>query len=65
MSLIDRQTNMQIGPFILVAKFVDRRRSDARLEVIAVLGMIFLANNDLRLALEGARGQPVGSISVP
>ena len=63
MSLIDRQTSVQTGPFLLVAKFVDRRLTDARLEMIAVLGMNFLADNDLRLVLDGAGGNLVGFIS--
>jgi hypothetical protein len=62
-SLIDRQTSVQTGPFLLVAKFVDRPLTDARLEVIAVLGMSFLADNDLRLVLDGAGGNIVGFIS--
>jgi hypothetical protein len=65
LSLIDRQTNSETGPFLVVAKFVDRRLSDARLEMIALLGMNFLADNDLRLVLDGARGNLVGAVSVP
>jgi hypothetical protein len=64
-SLIDARTNSQTGAFLLVAKFVDRRRSDARLEMIAVLGMNFLADNDLRLVLESVAGNLVGALSVP
>jgi hypothetical protein len=65
LSLIDRQTNRGTGPFLLVAKFVDRRLSDAGLEMIALLGMNFLADNDLRLVLEGTGGNLVGLLSVP
>jgi hypothetical protein len=64
-SLIDRQTSVQTGPFLLVAKFVDRRLPDPLLEMIAVLGINFLADNDLRLVLDGAGGNLVGSLAVP
>jgi hypothetical protein len=64
-SLIDRRTNAQTGPFLPVAKFVDLRLSDPRLEMIAVLGMNFLADNDLRLVLDGSGGGVVGYLSVP
>ena len=64
-SLIDRHTNVQTGPFLLVAKFVDRRLPDPRLEMIAVLGVNFLADNDLRLILEGVGGNLTGYVSVP
>lgn len=65
LSLVDRRTSAQTGPFLLVAKFVDRRLPDPRLEMIAVLGMNFLADNDLRLVLDGAGGSLVGYLSVP
>ncbi len=65
LSLIDRRTNQQTGPFLLVAKFVDRPLPDARLEMVAVLGMNFLTDNHLRSVLEGAGGNLVGYISVP
>jgi hypothetical protein len=65
LSLIDRPTSVQTGPFLLVAKFVDRRLPDPRLEMLAVLGMNFLADNELRLVLEGAGGNLVGSLSAP
>jgi hypothetical protein len=64
-SLIDRRTSRQTGPFLLVAKFVDRPLADARLEMLAVLGMNFLADNDLRSVLDGAGGNLVGYISAP
>ena len=50
---------------LLVAKFVDLRLSDPRLEMIAVLGMNFLADNDLRLVLDGSGGGVAGYLSVP
>jgi hypothetical protein len=37
-SLIDRHTSTQTGPFLLLAKFVDIRLPDPRLEMIAVRG---------------------------
>ncbi len=64
-SLIDRLTNVQTGPFLLVAKFVDRPLPDPRLEMIAVLGVNFLADNELRLILDGVGGNLTGSVSVP
>jgi hypothetical protein len=64
-SLIDRRTNAQTGPFLLMAKFVDRRLPDPRLEMIAILGMNFLTDNELRLALDGAGGNLAGYLSVP
>jgi len=65
MSLIDRKTSLQTGPFLLVAKFVDRRLPDPGLETIAVLGMNFLVDNDLRLVLEGTGGDLNGYIAIP
>ncbi len=64
-SLIDRRTSLQVGPFFLVAKFVDRPLPEARLEMIAVLGMNFLADNDLRFVLDGVGGNLVGYVSAP
>jgi hypothetical protein len=64
-SLIDRRTSLQVGPFLLMAKFVDRPLPDARLEMIAVLGMNFLADNELRVVLDGAGGNLVGHVSAP
>jgi hypothetical protein len=64
-SLIDRRTSQQTGPFFLVAKFVDRPLPDARQEMISVLGMNFLTDNDLRLVLDGAGGNLVGYVSGP
>jgi hypothetical protein len=64
-SLIDRRTSQQTGPFLLVAKFVDRPLADSRLEMLAVLGMNFLADNDLRSVLDGTGGDLVGYISAP
>jgi hypothetical protein len=65
LSLIDRRTSQQTGPFLLVAKFVDRPLPDARVEMLAVLGLNFLADNDLRSVLDGTGGNLVGSISAP
>ena len=64
-SLIDRRTSQQTGPFLLVAKLVDRPLPDARLEMLTVLGLNFLADNDLRSVLEGTGGNLVGYISAP
>jgi hypothetical protein len=63
--LIDRRTNLQVGPFLLVAKFVDRPLPDARVEMIAVLGMNFLADNGLQFVLDGTGGDLVGFVSGP
>jgi hypothetical protein len=63
--LIDRQTSMQTGPFLVVAKFVSQRQPRTPLEMIAVLGMNFLADNHLRLVLDGAGQDLVGYFSVP
>ncbi len=64
-SLIDRGTRQQTGPFYLVAKFVNRPLADARLEMLALLGLNFPADNDLRSVLEGTEGDLVGYISAP
>jgi hypothetical protein len=65
LSLIDRRTSQQTGPFLLMAKFVDRALPDARLEMVAVQGLNFLTDNDLRSVLEGTGGNVVGYISAP
>ena len=64
-SLIDRRTGQQTGPFLLVAKFVNRPLPDARLEMLVVLGLNFLADNDLRSVLDGTGGNLVGYITAP
>ena len=63
--LIDRQTNVETGPFLPVAKFVDRRLPYPCPEMIALLGMNFLADKDLRLILDGAGRNLDGYLSVP
>jgi len=63
--LVDRLTNTQTGPFLVVGKFVNVRLPDARLEMIAVLGMNFLTDNQLRLVVDGAGGNLIARLAVP
>ena len=63
--LIDLQTGVQAGPFLVVAKFACYRNPDAHVETIALLGMNFLTDNLLRLVLDGTSAALVGWLSVP
>jgi hypothetical protein len=63
--LIDLPTGVQTGPFLVVAKFVSQRLPHTPLEMIALLGMNFLTDNQLRLVLDGTGRDLVGSLSVP
>ncbi len=63
--LIDRQTGLQAGPFLVIAKFASQRLPHAHLEMVAVLGMNFLTDNDLRFTLAGTGGNLTGHFSIP
>jgi hypothetical protein len=63
--LVDLQTQVQAGPFLVVAKFPRQPQARSNLETIALLGMNFLTDNFLRLLLDGWRGSLVGSLSIP
>jgi len=64
--LIDPQTGTKASrPFLVVAKFASQRSQHPHLELAAVLGMNFLADNGLRLELDGTGADLVGHLSVP
>ncbi len=52
-------------PFLVVAKFASQRSQHSQLELVAVLGMNFLADNNLRLELDGTGADLAGYLSVP
>ena len=62
--LIDLDSGIRTGPHRLVAKFARRPVSPAA-ENAAVLGMNFLADNDIRLVLEGSHAAVTGYFAVP
>jgi hypothetical protein len=51
-------------PFLVVAKFASQRSQHSQLESFAVLGMNFLADNNLRLELDGTGADLAGYLSV-
>jgi hypothetical protein len=61
--LLDLATGIRNGPYSLTAKFVRQRLPS--LESAAILGMNFLADNDLRLLLDGTGGAMTGYLVVP
>jgi hypothetical protein len=63
--LLDVKTGMRAGPYLTVAKFVERRLPQAHLETIALLGINFLTDNLLRLVLDGSGASLDGYLSVP
>ena len=64
--LVDPQTGTKTNrPFLVVAKFAIQRSLQPHLELAAVLGMNFLVDNGLRLALDGTGTNLVGYLSVP
>lgn len=63
--LIDLQSGVQAGPFLVVAKLPHQRLPRTNLETVALLGMNFLTDNRLRLVLDGTAGNLVGYLSVP
>jgi hypothetical protein len=63
--LLDLQTRVQAGPFLVVAKLPRQRLPQPSLETIALLGLNFLTDNFLRLVLDGTGGSLVGSLTVP
>jgi hypothetical protein len=52
-------------PFLVVAKFASQPSKHSQLEMFAVLGMNFLADNNLRLVLDGTGADLAGYLSVP
>ena len=64
--LIDPRTGTKTSrPFLVVAKFASQRSQHPHLELAAVLGMNFLADNGFRLELDGTGVDLVGYLSVP
>ena len=61
--LIDLDSGIRTGPHRLVAKFARRPVTPAA-ENAAILGMNFLADNDIRLVLEGSHGAVTGCLGV-
>jgi hypothetical protein len=53
------------SPFLVVAKFASQPSKYTQLETFAVLGMNFLADNNLRLVLDGTGADLAGYLSVP
>jgi hypothetical protein len=62
--LVDLEAGHRTGPYQVTAKFVRQRLAPA-MERAAILGMNFLADNSLRLELEGIMGDLSGDLSVP
>lgn len=62
--LIDLDSGIRTGPHRLVAKF-PRRRLPPAAENAAILGMNFLADNDIRLMLAGSHGAVSGYLAMP
>ena len=62
--LIDLDSAIRTGPHQLVAK-LPRRRLPPATENSAILGVNFLADNDIRLVLEGSHGAVTGYLAVP
>src|SRR5262249_44152505 len=62
--LIDAQTAVKAGPFVLVSKFATRRHPRADLEATALLGMNFLTDNFCTLELSGSAGSIPASLFV-
>ena len=62
--LIDLDSGIRTGPHRLVAKFARQPVTPAA-ENAAILGMNFLADNDIRLVLEGSLGGVTGYLAVP
>jgi len=64
--LSDPQTGTRTSsPFLVVAKFGGQPSKHSHLEMFAVLGMNFLADNNLRLELDGTGVDLAGYLSVP
>jgi hypothetical protein len=63
--LVDSLTGLQAGPFVMRAKFARQRQRRENLELIALLGMNFIAENRLRLVLDGHHDAMTGFLSFP
>lgn len=63
--LVDVQTQLQVGPFLAVAKFARHAQPQKRLETVALLGLNFLIDSRLQLLLDGKGGVLTGRLSVP
>jgi hypothetical protein len=63
--LVDSLTGLKAGPFVVRAKFARHRQQRENLEMIALLGMNFIAENRLRLVLDGHRDAMTGFLSFP
>ena len=62
--LLDLDTGIRTGPHRVVAKFA-RQRLPPAIEHSAILGMSFLADNDIQLVLDGHGADMAGSLAVP
>jgi hypothetical protein len=60
---MDSTAGLQAGPFLVRAKFIRQRQPRTNLEMIAILGMNFIADNNLRLVLRGQRNALTGFLS--
>lgn len=69
--LVDATAHVEVGPFLVVGKFADRRHPRPDVESVAVLGLNFLTDNQEVLTLDGTRlvvgGKEtlVGTLAVP
>ena len=62
--LLDPDAGIRTGPHRVVAKFA-RQRLPPAIENSAILGMSFLADNDIRLVLDGHGGGTSGYLALP
>lgn len=62
--LLDLEAGIRTGPHRVVAKF-PRQRLPPAIENSAILGMSFLADNDIRRVLEGHAAGVAGYLSLP
>ena len=62
--LLDLKAGIRTGPHRLVAKFA-RQRLQLPIENSAILGMSFLADNDIRLVLDGYGAETTGYLRLP
>jgi len=62
--LLDLDAGVRSGPHRMVAKFA-RQRLSLPIENAAILGMSFLADNDVRLVLDGHGAETNGYLRLP
>jgi hypothetical protein len=53
--LVDANARVEVGPFLVIGKFADRRHPRPDVEGVAVLGLNFLTDNKEVLTLDGTR----------